>query len=255
MSSQENVIHIKEPLEQVLQYLAIVTHKYKPQAGRIEILGKYPNGKIQYRALVNDYWVEGEVCFYYPDGKLKARENYRRSQRHGRRFEYYPSGALRLEERYVEGRREGIVKTFDEKTGRILGKQLYVQGFPEDGYLHSLLNKRNLTAGDILEIKDPWTREICLQELGGDGVLLAQLEEKWPAWVRIEHTRAVIRLVRILLSKIHPEEEDIKLLDFGRDYPPLRVPPDCWSIQWAQDWAFRINPRKGEKRFSPLVET
>lgn len=235
-----NMSQIKEIVERSLLIIDLTYHgSYSP-----DVKGRFENGRARFEYRVLDYQLHGLCRVWYENGTLKIEERYQRGRLNGIRREYYESGKIKLQEHYVNGITHGL-RIFWDENGQIKGQQMYVRGRVVDDYLHHIINSREITAKDIINIENTEVRRTFLEDMGYEK-FLNQTDYK------IITTDGDSEL---LVIDWHTEEEPIFLVKVKCPstgaYYILRVPPNMQTVKEATAWTFGL----WEERYQPIEET
>ena len=151
----------------------------------------------------------------------------------GQYLEWYGNGQIRSDFHFANGRRHG---TFEHRLpdGTLKKKEVYIQSVHIPADIYRRINNKQLTAKDILDMKNAAIRRICLEQLGY-ARFLAQMEHQ------IIEKDGEYELVRIYW---HEREEPICLVKVkcpstGAFYT-LRVPPNAQTVKEAVAWTFGL---------------
>lgn len=202
------------------------------------------NGVLKFQAQYVHGALTGDVCQWDEAGKMLSRQAYLNSRLHGRSLYWYQNGQIKKEESYDQGRRNGRFTKWSQD-GKVIERQTYVNGVRIPTQIQNLINKGELNARHILEIKNGAVRHICLEELGY-ARFLSQLDH-----VVIDRD-GEYELVRI---DWHKREEPLNLVKVkcpstGAFYT-LRVPPTVLTVKEAISWTFYTD----KEQYQPEVET
>lgn len=194
----------------------------------------HPNGVLKSRAYWKQGLLTGELCRWDENGNLISKQAHAEGRLHGKSFSWYPDGRLKREANYSSGRRNGRFTEWDQK-GKVVERQNYVNDVRIPQRVQDLINRGELNARHILEIKNSAVRRICLEELG-HARFLSQLEHV------IIDREGDSELVRI---DWHKREEPLYLVKVkcpstGAFYA-LRVPPTMLSVKEAVAWTFQLD--------------
>jgi hypothetical protein len=231
-------------IKELIKYTMLVTNLAYQGSDVPKVVEKYHNGNNKFVLPTCKQGIHGTCKHWYEDGTLKLEEVFREGRLHGIRKEYYPSGKIKLQERYEDGQLFGTRVHWDEK-GKITGKQLYIRGRFISGQLHEIINSREITAQDIIEIDDREARIVCLEEMGYEK-FISQTER---------YTLDEEKDCELMRIDWHKEEEPlyfvrVKCPSVGVYYT-LRVPPYKKTVKEALGWTFMLP----EDRYNPKIET
>ena len=94
----------------------------------------HPNGKLQSQALFVNNLMEGNVTSYYPHGKIAYQEVYKNGKRNGVVKHYEENtGKMDIEAPYVDGKIHGALKIYDN--GKIIFKTDYENDVANGEYI------------------------------------------------------------------------------------------------------------------------
>ena len=226
------------------------------------------NGVLQCEETYVNNSLHGPKKEWHSNGQLKKEANYKKGELNGARkewdesgvqtlqcfykedrlegeyLEWYSNGQLRCQYHYVDGRRHGEFKfwLFD---GTLKKNEIYIRNVHIPPKINNLIQTRQLTSKDILEITNAGIRRVCLEELGY-ARFLAQVNHQ------IIEKEGEYELVRI---DWHEREEPICLVKVkcpstGAFYT-LRVPPNIQTVKEAVAWTFGLKANE----YSPEKET
>jgi len=234
-------------IEDILKYSWLqsrLVYQKRENSGYSEAIGYHENGKLFFRYPMKEGLMHGVCRMWDEKGLLRVEETYSLNLLHGIRRAWHPSGQLEQQESYQRGRRHGL-HIFWEENARSVKRQLFVAGVPVHGELQEIINTRDLTAQDILNIKNAGIRRACL-ELLGYGRFLAQLGHK------VIERSGDYELIKI---DWHRREEPICLVKVKCPstgaYYTLRVPPTMKTVKEAVAWTFGMEDRE----YSPKQES
>lgn len=228
----------------------------------------YSNGVLQSEETYVDNLLDGPKKEWHLNGQLKKKSNYKKGLLDGPRNEWFETGVQRLQSFYVEdhfegqyfewygngnmsrhfnfvdGLRHGIFK-YGLPDGRLKREEIYTRGIRIPMNIHTLIKNKQLTAKDILSIKNAAIRRVGLEALGYSQ-FLAQVDHQ------IIEKSGDYELVNI---DWHPQEEKIYLVKVrcpstGAFYT-LRVPPHAQTVKQAVAWTFGLK----ENEYSLEKET
>jgi hypothetical protein len=228
----------------------------------------YSDGVLQCEEIYVHNTLDGLKKEWHPNGQLKKEANYKNGMLDGLRKEWYETGVQRLQSFYIEdriegqylewygnghisrhfnfigGRRQGIFK-YGLPDGRLKRQEVYIRDIRIPLNIYRLINSKQLTAKDVLDIKNTAIRRICLEQLGY-GRFLAQVDHQ------IIEKSGDYDLVKI---DWHKQEEPIYLVKVkcpstGAFYT-LRVPPHVLTVKQAIAWTFNLKADE----YSPEKET
>jgi len=203
----------------------------------------YPDGQLVSEANYRNGLYHGSKKEWHKNGELKSAKPYIHDRLHGAWIEWYENSALKMQMNFVDGLRNGFYKKWDTE-GKLISKLIYVRNTKITNRLHALINDKELTAQDILKIRNSAVRRICLEELGY-ARFLSQIEHE------IIDKDGEYELVRV---DWHKREESICLVKVKCSstgaYYTLRVPPHMETVKQAVAWTFHM--KKNE--YNPLEE-
>ncbi|NQT23171.1 MAG: hypothetical protein HQ579_07025 [Candidatus Omnitrophica bacterium] len=150
---------------------------------------------------------------------------------------------MKMQMNFSDGLRNGFYKKWTPE-GKLILKQIYVRNTKISNRLYARMENKELSAQDIIKIKNAAVRRICLEELGY-ARFLSQVEHK-----------VIDRDGEYELIKIdwHKREEPMHLLKVKCPstgaYYTLRVPPHMKTAKQAVAWTFHM--KKSE--YNPIDE-
>jgi antitoxin component YwqK of YwqJK toxin-antitoxin module len=223
----------------------------------------HPNGKLKKESNYKEGQIDGVRKEWYETGVLKLKCFYVQNCPAGEWLEWYGNGQLRSQSHYVgdvwngefeyrppdacleHSRLENGAERYWLPDGNLRKKDVYLRGYRIPVKIYDLIQSMQLSAKDVLGMKNATIRRICLEELGY-ARFLAQVDHQ------IIEKDGEYELVRI---DWHEREEPICLVKVkcpstGAFYT-LRVPPRVQTVKEAIAWTFGL--KSGEYR--PEKET
>ncbi len=193
----------------------------------------HPNGVLRKEVNYKKGTLDGIRKDWHENGVQLQQCFYKEDRLEGQFLEWYDNGQIRLDFNFANGRRHGTFK-YGLPDGTLKKSEVYMRGVHIPANIYKRINTKQLTAQEILSMKNTEIRRICLEELGY-ARFLAQVEHE------IIEKDGEYELVRI---DWHEREEPICLVKVkcpstGAFYT-LRVPPNMQTVKEAVAWTFGL---------------
>lgn len=203
----------------------------------------HENGVLGQELNYRNGYLDGPARSWYENGVMEASWGYSRGSRQGPRKEWYENGVLRLESNSENDRLHGAVNKYGPD-GKLIQKEVYVNGVRLSARMHKLLTGNKLTAQHIVKISNTAVRRICLEEFG----YARFLKELGYASIDKDGDQELVK------TNWYPGEEPLCLVKVkcpstGAFYT-LRVPPKMRTVKEAVAWTFGFP----EKEYLPAQE-
>ena len=170
---------------------------------------------------------------WFPSGVLATQRTYSNNRMNGPAFAWHPNGKLKIRANFINDQRSGFFERYAED-GELIKKEAYARGVAMPVQKYEKLLAGQLSAKDILGIKNAEVRRIFIEEFGY-ARLLAGMPHK------VIDRDGEQELVRIDWDE---DEEPICLVKVrcpstGAFYT-LRVPPVMKTVKAAVAWTFDV---------------